>query len=123
MKACRLVCSRSITFSHLVEADALLLIFSRKFEELYGSSFCTINLQLHCHLKECMEDFGPVYAFWLFSFERLNGTLGNYHTNNHDISLQLMRKYLNETEYASQNWPQEYKDKFLSLLQNYKYNK
>lgn len=70
-----------------------------------------------------MEDFGPVYAFWLFSFERLNGTLGNYHTNNHDISLQLMRKYLNETEYASQNWPQEYKDEFLSLLQNYKYNK
>ena len=38
-------------------------------------------------------------------------------------SLQLMRKYLNETEYASQNWPQEYKDEFLSLLQNYKYNK
>ena len=67
-----------------------------------------------------MEDFGPVYAFWLFSSERLNGTLGNYHTNNHDI---LMRKYLNETEYASQNWPQEYKDEFLSLLQNYKYNK
>ena len=102
---------------HLVEADALLLSFCKKFEELYGSSFCTINLHLHCHLKEYMEDFGPVYAFMLFIFERLNGTLGNYHTNSHDISLQLMRKYLNETEYASQNWPQEYE--FLSLLQNY----
>ena len=68
---CRLVCSRSITLSQLVEADVLLLSFCKKFEELYGSSFCTINLHFHCHLKECMEDFGPLYAFWLFSFERL----------------------------------------------------
>ena len=44
------------------------------------------NMHLHGHLKECILDFGPVYTFWLFSFERLNGVLGFYHTNRHDIS-------------------------------------
>uniref|UniRef100_A0A1X7VSV3 Uncharacterized protein n=1 Tax=Amphimedon queenslandica TaxID=400682 RepID=A0A1X7VSV3_AMPQE len=58
-----------------VEADLLLVLFCKKFEELYGSTFCTINSHLHCRLKECVQDFGPAYTFWLFSFERLNGIL------------------------------------------------
>ena len=36
--------------------------------------------------------FGSVYGFWCFSFERYNGILGRYHTNNHDITIQVMRK-------------------------------
>ena len=123
VKACKLICCRSITLNQLEEAGTLLVSFCKKFEDLYGSAFCTINLHLHRHLKECIEDFGPVYAFWLFSFERLNGILGNYHTNNHNISLQLMRRYLIDAEYGIHNWPIEYKNEFASLLHNYKYNK
>ena len=48
----------------------------------------------HTHIKEWIEDFGPVYLFWCFSFERLNEILGSYHTNNHHISVQLMRGFL-----------------------------
>lgn len=28
-----------------------------------------------------MLNFGPIYAFWLFGFERYNGLLGNIDTN------------------------------------------
>ena len=66
----------------------MLLEFCESFEKLYGKENYNINLHLHGHLKECILDCGPVYSFWLFSFERLNRVLG---ANCHDISLQLMR--------------------------------
>ena len=84
---------------------------------------CTINLHLHCHLRECIIDYGPVYAFWLFSDEPLNGILGNFHTNNHDIALQLMRKYLIEIDTAPHNWPSEYRDDFMDLIHSHRYCK
>ena len=69
---------------------------------------CTINIHLHGHLKDCITDFGP------FSFERLNGVLGSYHTNGHDISLQIMRRFLLNRGYGCNNWPQEYASDFSS---------
>ena len=39
-----------------------------------------------------------VYAFWLFSFERYNGILGSYKTNNRSIEIQLMRHFVQEME-------------------------
>ena len=54
---------------------------------------CTPNLHLHCHLKECMLDFGPATAYWLFACERLNGILGSVATNHHAIEAQLMKKF------------------------------
>ncbi|POG76838.1 hypothetical protein GLOIN_2v1451707, partial [Rhizophagus irregularis DAOM 181602=DAOM 197198] len=35
----------------------------------------TLNLHLLLHLYECAKDFGPLYAFWCFLFERMNGVL------------------------------------------------
>lgn len=35
-----------------------------------------------------------MYGFWLFSFEHYNGVLGSFSTNNRDIEVQLMRKFL-----------------------------
>ena len=80
-------------------------------------------MHLHGHLKECILDFGPIYAFWLFSFERLNGVLGSYHTNCHDISVQLMRRYISNDYHNVYNWPTEYKDQFSSLLTSHQYEK
>ena len=76
-------------------------------------------LHLHVHLKECFMDFGPVYSFWLFALERLNGILGSYHTNCHDISLQLMRQFTSHLHYVTPNWPDEYQDELRPLLQNH----
>ena len=73
VKACHLLCRRSITKQQVEEADDLLLSFCTSFEELYGKKSCTMNLHLHGHLASCIHDYGPVYSFWLFAFERLNG--------------------------------------------------
>lgn len=76
--------------SDLTAADLLLLKFCQEFERLYGESSCTFNMHLHLHLK---LDFGPLHASWCFSFERYNGILGAYHTNNRAIEPHLMRKF------------------------------
>ena len=51
---------------------------------------------MHSHLADCILDYGPVYSFWLFSFERYNGILGGYSTNNKSVELQLIRKFLRD---------------------------
>jgi len=63
-------------------ADALLMQFCKRVQHLYGESAVTPNMHMHAHLKEDLLNFGPVYDFWLFSFERYNGILGNQPTNN-----------------------------------------
>ena len=80
-------------------------------------------MHLHGYLRQCIEDFGPVYSFCCFSFERLNGILGSYHTNNHHISVQLMRHFSEGKIYAPENWPVDFTQEYLTLLQRFNYNK
>ena len=123
VKACYLLCRRTITRTELDQAHAHLMSFYSEVVVLYGKDHCTMNLHLHGHLKECIEDYGPVYSFWLFAFERLNGILGTYHTNNRNISAQLMRNFLDSQLYCSCNWPQGYVADFLPLLEKFRYHK
>lgn len=69
---------------------------------------CTPNMHLHLHLKESLLDYGPIYAFWLFSFERFNGLLGAYSTNKRNIEIQLMRKFINQQKVKDLKFPEEY---------------
>ena len=94
VEACQILTLRSIRSDQLDRADQCLLEFCKKFEQLYGSECCTPNMHLHLHLKEVFLDFGPAYAFWLYSFERYNGILGDYSTNSRTIESQLMRRFL-----------------------------
>ena len=82
-----------------------------------------MNMHLHGHLTACIRDFGPVYSFWCFSFERLNGLLGSYHTNNRDISIQIANRFLDIKSYAPTNWPEEFKKEYLPLIERSHYNK
>ena len=93
VQACQLLCSRAISQTNVLELNHLLVCFCKTIEELYGVSACTPNLHLHCHLKECLLDFGPANAFWLFACERLNGILGAISTNHHAIEAQLVMKF------------------------------
>ena len=95
VRACCILGSRILTHSNINTADLLLLTFCKKFEQLYGKEHCTPNMHLHLHLKQCLFDFGPAHSFWCFSFERYNGMLGSYHTNQKNIELQIMRKFIN----------------------------
>ena len=118
-----MLCRRSITLEQLDDADKFLIVFCLKFEQLYGQQYCNMNIHLHGHISDCIRDVGPVYAFWLFTFERLNGILGSYHTNCHDISLQLMRRFLVNHDYGFSNWPEEYRDEFEAIISQCQYNK
>ena len=52
---------------------------------------------------------------------RLNGVLGSYHTNSHDIPLQLMRRSSGSQNVGYHSWPEEYKPQFLPMLKRQEY--
>ena len=74
----------------LLIANQKLIHFCRKVESLYGKTVVTPNM--HPSYKGvCGES---VYIFWLFGFERYNGLLGSFHTNNREVEAQLNRPFL-----------------------------
>lgn len=77
-------------------ADSLLLKFCQRFQVLYGPETVTPNIHLHAHLLECVKDYGPICNFWLFSFERFNGLLGDEPTNNRSIELQIVNRFMKD---------------------------
>ena len=114
--ACKFLSRPVITLVELQKADLMLLQFCQKFERLYGKSKVKPNMHLHGHLKECVLDYGPVYDFWCFSFERFNGILSSFKTNNRCIEIQLMRKLLSDHFISCSTLPKEFEENFLSLL-------
>ncbi|KAG2190754.1 hypothetical protein INT47_007247 [Mucor saturninus] len=82
--ACRLLTKPTITFDELDEAHSHLEKFGRECEQQYPSTILTCNMHLHLHLRDTVRDFGPVYGYWLFGFERYNGLLKNVDTNRRD---------------------------------------
>lgn len=82
----------------------------KKIETLYGEQFVTPNMHLNYHLHDCILDFGPIYSFWLFGFERENGILWSYKKNKKSIEIQLMNRFLKES------WTRERKDEINTLF-------
>ena len=101
---------RVIHRSAVQSADLFLLQFCKQFKRLYGDNECTPNMHLHLHLKDSLADYGPVYSFWCFAFERYNGILGSYHTNNQRIEPQIMRRFLNQQAVQDLGIPLEFPD-------------
>ena len=100
VKAVRNICGRFVRCSDISKCDMLLQQFCMQFQQLYGAKCCTMNMHLHLHLCKCIEDFGPTYGFWLYAFERYNGILGSFHTNNVNIETQIMKRFL-ELQFSS----------------------
>ncbi|EIE87352.1 hypothetical protein RO3G_12063 [Rhizopus delemar RA 99-880] len=76
-----LIASPSITTEDVEEAHRLLISFCSEMEGLYGAKNISINMHLHAHLKEGIMNYGPVYGYWVFNFERYNGDIKNFNTN------------------------------------------
>ena len=66
MLACRILLQHNLNLEQLTLADTLLLRFCKRCQRMFGSS----DMHLHCHLKECILDYGPLHGFWCFPFER-----------------------------------------------------
>ena len=108
VRACSIFLSTTATKEHVATADAYLTQFCKVFLRLYGVKNCTINMHLHLHLNDCIFDYGPVYSFWCFCFERFNGILGSYYTNKHNIEAQFMKKFLQHQASVLLQLPQEF---------------
>ena len=113
--ACRILCKHSLSMDDISLADALLMCFCRRVQHLYGESAVTPNIHLHVHLKEELLNYGPVYEFWLFSFERFNGILGNQPTNNRLPEPQLMQRFVDDNSAYALQFPEEFKEDFSPL--------
>ena len=68
--ACRLICQPILTMEDANEANNLFKTFGTELESLWGCDAVKPNQHMHCHLVECINDFGSPYSFWLFPFER-----------------------------------------------------
>ncbi|XP_066930325.1 uncharacterized protein [Clytia hemisphaerica] len=114
--ACVYLCNQAITVADLTVIHEYLLKFCKSFESLYGSDAVTPNMHLHCHLVDCIKAYGPVYGFWLFSFERFNGLLERMPRNNKNIELQLMRRFERDLQAQNIPFPEALNDEFLPLF-------
>ena len=77
MLACKRLYKRSISNNVITVADGLLLLFGKWLKGIYGEHVITHNMHWQCNLSDCIQDYRTLHAFWLFSFIRYNGILGN----------------------------------------------
>ena len=68
------------------------------------------------YLQDCLLDFGSIYSFWLFSFEKLNGMLGKLPNNKSFTVPQIMRRFGTENIIMNLERQQTYKQIFCELL-------
>lgn len=76
VRACYLLVTRLVTEDDLKEAQERLKDMTYLIESVYGPESITSNIHLALHIPDCCRDYGPIYSFWLFPFERLNGYIG-----------------------------------------------
>ncbi len=88
--ACRLITQPIVSLTEASRADEMFQNFGKGIEREFGPQSVKPNMHMHCHLYECIDDFGSVKTFWLYPFERYNGNLGDFHTNNFSMEVTLM---------------------------------
>ena len=105
VQASCIVCQPVLSQNDISVMDNFFQEFCQEFERLFGPEACTINLHLHCHLADCLRDYGPSQSTWCFGFERLNGILGNTPTNMKNLQIEktLVNRFIQQVEMCSTN--------------------
>ena len=75
VRACMLMSTPQVHRKDIERADKYFDAYGRGLAQNPQATgdkgyYNTPNLHLHTHLNACIDDFGPVYSFWLFSYER-----------------------------------------------------
>ena len=60
--------------------------------------------------------YSPIHGFWLFSFERYNGILGNQPNNNKSIEPKIMKLFVNDQSIVSIDGPEQFSTDLLPLF-------
>lgn len=91
----RLLSTKVITMAQANAGQMYLANYCQRML-LLGVSL-TINHHIAMHFSAMVKLFGPVYAWWLFAFERFNGMLEKVNHNGHDggrVELTLLRSWV-----------------------------
>ncbi|PPQ99854.1 hypothetical protein CVT24_009605 [Panaeolus cyanescens] len=91
----RLFATRTISMSQAHMAQEYLANYSRTC--LLLKIPLVINHHLSMHYYDMIREYGPVYGYWLFAFERFNGILENVNHNGHDggeMETTLLRNWI-----------------------------
>ncbi|OAD71012.1 hypothetical protein PHYBLDRAFT_171073 [Phycomyces blakesleeanus NRRL 1555(-)] len=98
VNACRYFTKPNVSEEDIEKGHKCLEEFCKGCETLYDLDLLSPNMHLHLHLRQTMIDFGPVYGYWLFSFERYNSVLKNIKTNRRNgFKLTFMRQFIEES--------------------------
>ncbi|KAI9003775.1 hypothetical protein CLU79DRAFT_714218 [Phycomyces nitens] len=98
VNACHCLTKPSISEDNIKDAHNNLEQFGKGCEQMYEPDLLSPNMHLHLHLRETILDFGPVYSYWLFGFERYNSILKNINTNRKSgFKATYMRSFVEDT--------------------------
>lgn len=93
--AVRLLTTKTITMAQAAVGQQYLVNYCQRMIML-GVEL-TINHHLAMHMEDFIRLFGPVYAWWLFAYERFNGMLEKVKLNGHDggrMELTMLRNWV-----------------------------
>lgn len=87
-----------VSNENITTAEAMLLKFADKFEDLYGKHNVTMNLHLIRHMANSVRHLGPLWAQSTFAFETNNGVLMKSSSAKNDSWRYLMKSSLCDDE-------------------------
>ena len=100
------LCAKTIITDEDIENVRRLAIeYCEGYEATYGGFACKPNHRLALELADCMRDYGPAAAFWLFPLERWNGLLKQGHLRFSTIECSMMRATTTMTHLRSMAQP------------------
>ncbi len=76
VKVCIILVRQIVKINDMEEAHEGLIKIIKLIEKHYSERKITSNLHLSLYLCEYSYDYGPLYLFWYYSFEQMNGVLG-----------------------------------------------
>lgn len=100
-EACIRICQQTVTLQDAERAHELFIQFGNEVERLYGKEAVTPNMHLHCHLLTSIKQYGSLYGFSCYPFERYNGSLAEMPNNRHHLSVQFMRQFRSRIHMAN----------------------
>lgn len=91
-----ILCSETIEFDRLAEADRLLSLFVEEHEILFGEVNMVFNVHLLNHLCDCVRYIGPLPCYSNYCFEDFIGHLVAFQKGTTDVSKQISLRYILE---------------------------
>lgn len=80
--AIRYATKRSVSEESIRIVEEYMKTYLEGVVAIYTADYLTINHHLSLHLPDFLRRLGPVHGWWAFPFERYNGIIQRFKTNN-----------------------------------------